>query len=146
MPTLAGKTLVITQKIAHLIRQVGIEAKHITAVTFTNKAAREMKSRVGKLLDSKTASGLNVSTFHSLGLRILRQECRTLGYKPGFSIFDSEDVNSLLRELTRRLTLDDDKKLSQWQYQISRWKNALLEPEQALAEAADRGRSVSVMR
>ena len=133
----SGKTLVITHKIAHLIRQTGIEAKYISAVTFTNKAAREMKKRVTKLLDAKTSAGLSVSTFHSLGLRILRQECRTLGYKPGFSIFDSEDVAGLMRELTRKLTLDDDKKLAQLQYQISRWKNALLDPEQALAEATD---------
>jgi len=70
----SGKTRVITQKIAYLIQQCDMTPRHIAAVTFTNKAAREMKSRVGKLLDRQQTRGLVISTFHTLGLRIIRKE------------------------------------------------------------------------
>ena len=83
----SGKTRVITEKIAYLIKQ-GMSARHLTAVTFTNKAAREMQSRVAKLLDKHQARGLRVSTFHALGLEIIRKEHKTLGYKPGLSLYD----------------------------------------------------------
>ena len=81
----SGKTRVITRKIAHLIGKAGIEPRHITAVTFTNKAAREMRERVGGLLKEQNTRGLNISTFHSLGLNILRREQKALGFKPGFN-------------------------------------------------------------
>jgi ATP-dependent DNA helicase Rep len=87
----SGKTRVITRKIAYLIEQCGISAKNIAAVTFTNKAAREMKTRVSELMASRqnsaAARGLMVSTFHTLGLNILRREYKSLGYRSGFSIF-----------------------------------------------------------
>src|SRR5690606_34772220 len=70
----SGKTSVITRKIAYLIQQCGIQARHIVAVTFTNKAAREMKERVGSLLRGGEGRGLTVSTFHNLGLNIIRKE------------------------------------------------------------------------
>ena len=70
----SGKTRVITQKIAYLIEQCGTPAHKITALTFTNKAAKEMKSRVGQLIKGKKSRGLTVSTFHNLGLKILRSE------------------------------------------------------------------------
>ena len=85
----SGKTRVITQKIAYLIQDCGFNPSNIAAITFTNKAAREMQERVGKLLSSQQANELQISTFHSLGVRILREEAKALGYKPRFSIFDS---------------------------------------------------------
>ena len=84
----SGKTSVITRKIAHLIQNCGIRAQYIVAMTFTNKAAREMKERVGTLLKKGEGRGLTVCTFHNLGLNIIRKEHARLGYKPGFSIFD----------------------------------------------------------
>ena len=83
----SGKTRVITQKIAHLIGREGMDPRHIAAVTFTNKAAREMKSRVSALLRGKRSQGLRISTFHTLGLTILRGSCRELGFKPGIRLF-----------------------------------------------------------
>jgi len=130
----SGKTRVITQKIAYLIEECGIEAKHIAAITFTNKSAKEMRERASKLLAGKSLTALNVSTFHALGARILRLESKLLGLKPQFSIFDSADSASIIADLAK----DADKgrvKLLQWR--ISGWKSALVEPEQALTLAAD---------
>ena len=104
----SGKTRVITAKIARLIEVAGIEPRHITAVTFTNKAAREMKERVGRLLHGNAGSGLNISTFHTLGLNILRRELDAAGLRRGFSIFDEQDVDQLLRELTKKNQADRD--------------------------------------
>ncbi|MEK7759777.1 MAG: UvrD-helicase domain-containing protein, partial [Pseudomonadota bacterium] len=87
----SGKTSVITRKIAWLIQECGIQPARIAAVTFTNKAAREMKTRVADLLKGTDAKGLAISTFHTLGLTILRKELAASGYKQGFSIHDSED-------------------------------------------------------
>ncbi|MCB1855983.1 MAG: UvrD-helicase domain-containing protein, partial [Halieaceae bacterium] len=95
----SGKTSVITRKIAYLVESCGIRANRIAAVTFTNKAAREMRERVGKLLGGGAAEGLTVSTFHQLGLKIIRSERRELGLKAGFSIFDGEDTRNLIRDL-----------------------------------------------
>ena len=95
----SGKTSVITRKIAHLIQNCGIRAQYIVAMTFTNKAAREMKERVGTLLKKGEGRGLTVSTFHNLGLNIIRKEHARLGYKPGFSIFDDGDIKALLTEV-----------------------------------------------
>jgi ATP-dependent DNA helicase Rep len=133
----SGKTRVITQKIAYLIRQGIHSPRHITAVTFTNKAAREMKDRVGQLLRNDNTRGLTVSTFHTLGLNILRRECATLGYKAGFSLFDAQDSESLIKELMHKQHLDDSAAASSLQWRISEWKNALLTPQQALSSAED---------
>jgi len=81
----SGKTRVITQKIAHLM-QTGMAARHIYAVTFTNKAAKEMKARVGQLLSQQEAKELSVSTFHTLGLKICREDGHHLGFQRGFTI------------------------------------------------------------
>lgn len=131
----SGKTRVITEKIAHLIRQ-GLPARHITAVTFTNKAAREMKSRVGRMLSDKELRGLRVSTFHALGLDIVRQEHAALGFKSGISIFDEDDRSTLLREVAAQLPADaeDGARICAV---ISRWKNLFVTPEQAAAKAAN---------
>ncbi len=130
----SGKTRVITAKIAHLIEKAGIAARNITAVTFTNKAAREMKNRVGKLLRSDAARGLTISTFHTLGLNILRRELKAAGLRSGFSIFDEQDVDQLLRELAKKNDADKDA-LQRARWQISAWKNDLVDPEQAIAVA-----------
>ena len=84
----SGKTRVITQKIAYLIQDKVHLPEHITAVTFTNKAAREMKARVGQLLSDNDASQIRVSTFHTLGLNIIRKERKSIGLKPGFWCLD----------------------------------------------------------
>ena len=108
----SGKTRVITNKIAHLIRGCGYQARHIAAVTFTNKAAREMKERVGQTLGRKEARGLMISTFHTLGLDIIKREYAALGMKSNFSLFDDTDQVALLKELTEGL-IEDDKVLLQ---------------------------------
>ncbi len=130
----SGKTRVITQKVAYLIEQCGFNPAHIAAITFTNKAAKEMRDRASKLLPGKSLSSLNVSTFHSLGMRILRLEAKLLGLKPQFSIFDAADSAGIIADLAK----DADKgrvKLLQWR--ISGWKSALVEPEAALSLAQD---------
>ena len=131
----SGKTSVITQKIAYLIQQCGIKGKHIAAVTFTNKAAREMRERVGKLVSGEAAEGLLVSTFHQLGLRIIREERKTLELKAGFSIFDNQDTQTLLKDILVQEHGAEGDKAAQIQQQISNWKNDGLMPEQALALA-----------
>lgn len=135
----SGKTRVITRKIAYLIEECGIHARNIAAVTFTNKAAREMKSRVAQMMASRNASarGLMVSTFHTLGLNILRKEHAHLGYRPGFSIFDAQDSLAVLRDLMGRDFAADSEHAEQCQWQISEWKNQLILPEQASHIAED---------
>ena len=135
----SGKTSVITQKIAYLVEQCDIPARNIAAVTFTNKAAREMKARVSKLMSKDHARGLTVCTFHNLGLSIIRTEIKTLGFKPGFSILDQEDCRKLLKELMVRHSELDDKLLDQVQSTISNWKNSLLEPGQATGASNSTG-------
>ncbi|GAA5315205.1 MAG: DNA helicase Rep [Candidatus Pelagadaptatus aseana] len=138
----SGKTSVITRKIAYLVEACGIPARHIAAVTFTNKAAREMKERVSGLLKvggNNRAKGLTVSTFHNLGLNIIRREYQTLGFKPGFSIFDAEDAKSLLKELMMKDGDLDSDHLDLVQHQISNWKNDLLAPDTALSKAGSAG-------
>ena len=129
----SGKTRVITEKIAHLIEK-GVPAKQIAAITFTNKAAREMKNRVKKLLDNKQSKGLRVSTFHSLGLDILRKEHQTLGYKANLTLFDEHDKRVLLRNLiSHDLKNGDPEEVDHYAWQISQWKNNFITPEQALS-------------
>ncbi|HET6720229.1 MAG TPA: UvrD-helicase domain-containing protein [Rhodocyclaceae bacterium] len=132
----SGKTRVITQKIAYLIEECGIAANGIYAITFTNKAAKEMQERVAKLLEHSSANtkGITVSTFHSLGVRILREEARLLGYKPGFSIFDSDDCYAVISDLSKSV---DKKTIRQLQWTISGWKNAGVSEDFAAANAAN---------
>ncbi|WP_413482928.1 DNA helicase Rep [Morganella psychrotolerans] len=131
----SGKTRVITNKIAHLIRNVGYQPRQIAAVTFTNKAAREMKARVAQTLGRKEAKGLMISTFHTLGLEIIKREYKALGMKRNFSLFDDQDQLALLKELTFDSLEEDKELLQQVISQISNWKNALLTPEQAKGQA-----------
>ena len=135
----SGKTSVITRKIAYLIQQCEIPARHIAALTFTNKAAREMKERVSHLMRGSAAKGLTVSTFHNLGLNIIRREYKSLGFKPGFSIFDAEDARSLLKELMLKDGDLDSDHLNLVQNQISNWKNDLITPKRALELAQSPG-------
>lgn len=124
----SGKTRVITHKIAYLVQECGYEPRNIGAITFTNKAANEMRARVGDLLKNTNTKGLVVSTFHSLGMNILRAEARLLGYKPQFSIFDSSDTWKIFSELTNSA---DKQEIRDMQTQISNWKSAFVSPEQA---------------
>ena len=128
----SGKTRVITHKIAHLIHNCGYEPRNIAAITFTNKAAKEMRERVGELLQNTNTKGLVVSTFHSLGMNILRAEAKLLGYKPQFSIFDSSDTWKIFSELTSSA---DKQEIRDMQTQISNWKSAFVSPEQAAQHA-----------
>lgn len=130
----SGKTRVITQKIAYLIEQCGFSPSNIAAITFTNKAAREMQERVDTLLAGTPSKGLTISTFHSLGVRILRAEASALGFKPQFSIFDSADCFGIVSELAGSVDKATIRKL---QSVISNWKNALVTPDFALKNAQD---------
>ena len=128
----SGKTRVITNKIAYLVQHCDYHAKNIVAVTFTNKAAREMKERVSETLGRKESRGLMVSTFHSLGLDIIKREVKTLGMKAGFTLFDDQDTLALLKELTEKQLKEDTDLLKALVTQISNWKNALILPPQAI--------------
>lgn len=139
----SGKTRVITEKIAYLIKQCGMPAKTIVAVTFTNKAAREMRERVSRLLSKDAGRGLVVSTFHTLGMRILRREAKGLGYKSNFSIFDSQDSLHLIDELLRKGpgAFAPDALRNQ----LSHWKNELVLPLQAVKQAATEFETAAAM-
>jgi ATP-dependent DNA helicase Rep len=130
----SGKTRVITQKISHLVQNCGIKGHHITAVTFTNKASREMKSRIAGELAAKDRRGMRISTFHNLGLNILKSEGKVLGLRKGFSIYDSQDSQALIKDLMKR-AFDDDDQAQEFQWQISHWKNDMVTPAQAQASA-----------
>ncbi|BCO17214.1 ATP-dependent DNA helicase Rep [Alteromonas sp. KC3] len=135
----SGKTRVITNKIAHLVRNCDMPARYIAAVTFTNKAAREMKERVAQTLGKPEARGLKVSTFHTLGLNIIKAHVKDLGLKPGFSLFDDKDSTALLNDLTTD-TIDGDKdQLQLLQSCISNWKNDLILPDALLKTATSTG-------
>lgn len=140
----SGKTRVIVHKVARLL-QSGLEAKQIAAITFTNKAAAEMRERAKSLVGPKAARDLAVSTFHSLGVRLLRSDGERIGLKPRFSILDSDDLLGVVRDaggttdaaLTRR-----------WQWTISLWKNQGLDADAAAkaATTADEQVAARVMR
>ncbi|MFA5958954.1 MAG: UvrD-helicase domain-containing protein [Tatlockia sp.] len=127
----SGKTRVITQKIAYLIEHCGYAANTLCAVTFTNKTANEMRTRIAKALPAQKRRGLQLATFHTLGLTILKRNYALCGLKKGFSIFDSEDCQQLLRSFLPVGKAQDKEYLMQVQRQISYWKNELLLPEKA---------------
>lgn len=133
----SGKTRVITEKIAHLLEK-GIEAKHIFAVTFTNKAAREMRSRVESVCSSKKSKHLRISTFHSLGLDIIRKEHTALGLKKDVSILDEQDKYKVLQDIIEngKNAIDKDQ-LKPLSWQISEWKNQAILPQEAMSLAED---------
>lgn len=133
----SGKTSVITRKMVYLIKEKQIPARNIVAVTFTNKAAREMKQRVSKLAGSNATQGLTVSTFHNFGLNFIRREYKKLGMKSNFTIFDDQDTLALLKDLGFKEAESDKQLLFRLQQQISAWKNDLILPEQAINHAKD---------
>lgn len=132
----SGKTRVITQKIAWMIRKGVHSADQIAAITFTNKAAREMRERATQLLTKEEAKGLTVSTFHTLGLNIIKREAKRLGYKANFSILDAQDSEAILKELAHK---EDVEEADNLRWIISRWKNDFISVEQAalLANTTD---------
>ena len=129
----SGKTRVIVHKLAKLL-QSGLEARQIAAITFTNKAAQEMRERAKALVGSRAAKDLAVSTFHSLGVRMLRADGERLGLKPQFSILDSDDVLGVLRDAGGTT---DARQARHWQWTISLWKNQGLDSAGAAHAAAD---------
>ncbi len=130
----SGKTRVITHKLAYLIGECGYSPRNVAAITFTNKAANEMRERVGKLLTGRNAKGMTISTFHALGMQILRTDGALLGYKKQFSIFDSADTGKIIGEL---LGSPDKQEIRTAQSVISNWKASFLTPEQAESGAED---------
>nr|WP_106228497.1 UvrD-helicase domain-containing protein [Jezberella montanilacus] len=129
----SGKTRVITQKIGYLIRDCGYQARGIVALTFTNKAAREMDERVKSMMDPAVTKGVTISTFHSLGVRILREEAAHAGLKQQFSILDSDDALAIVQDL---LATTDKGRIRGVQQTISLWKNGLTDPDEAAKLAA----------
>jgi ATP-dependent DNA helicase Rep len=123
----SGKTRVITRKIAHLSRS-GLAPEQIAAVTFTNKAAREMRARAAASMGRAAAKAARISTFHRLGLEILRGGLDEVGLRRGFTIFDSEDSLGLVRELARRHGLKADDFVPQYAWRISSWKSDGVDP------------------
>lgn len=136
----SGKTSVITQKIAHLVQNCNMSAERITAVTFTNKAAREMKARVSKLLPAEKSRGLTVSTFHQFGLRFLRYELLHTPLKGNFSIMDADDSKRLLMDLMQRDNMsgaESRELVGKAIKMISDWKSDLIDPDAAMESLTD---------
>ena len=134
----SGKTRVIINKIAYLIGKCGYLPKQIAAVTFTNKAAREMKERVAQSIGKESSKGLMVSTFHTLGFDIIKREYKHLGFKANMTLFDEHDQMALLKELTADLLQEDKELLRTLINRISNWKNDLCSPQQAMTLARDK--------
>jgi ATP-dependent DNA helicase Rep len=134
----SGKTRVITHKIGRLI-QAGLAAERIAAITFTNKAASEMRERAKQLV-GRDAKKVLICTFHALGVRLLRDDGQALGLKKQFSILDTDDITSLLKDCGGTT---DTATARQWQWTISAWKSAGLDATQALAAAKDEDERVA---
>jgi len=132
----SGKTRVLTYRIAHMMTQ-GVDPFSILALTFTNKAAREMKARIGKLVGESEAKNLWMGTFHSVFARILRIECERINYPRNFTIYDTQDSRSLLKDIIKGMGLDDKVyKPAGVQSRISSAKNNLIDAR-AYAEHAE---------
>lgn len=129
----SGKTHVITEKIAHLIKHRQLKPQHIAAITFTNKAAREMQARVSKKLPPESKTKLNIATFHTLGLTIIKDDIAALGFKPGFSIFDAQDSETVIGEISKSKDKGD---IAQLRWDISSLKNNNLSAQQAIEVAS----------
>ncbi|WP_392538273.1 UvrD-helicase domain-containing protein [Legionella sp. 227] len=133
----SGKTRVITQKIGYLINTCGYAANTVCAVTFTNKAANEMRARVAAVLPAANRRGLKVATFHTLGLSMIKHDLALCDLKKGFSIFDSEDCLQILRGFLPTNKATEREFILQIQQRISRWKNDFLTPEQVVNNPSD---------
>src|SRR3954463_9120273 len=124
----SGKTKVLTTRIAHLMHQ-GVDAFNILALTFTNKAAAEMKERVEKTLGNTEARSLYIGTFHSVFARVLRAEAHRLGYPNNFTIYDTDDAKSVIKDIVKEMNLDDKHYKASYVYnRISAAKNSLIDP------------------
>ncbi|WP_295954471.1 ATP-dependent helicase [Rhodoferax sp.] len=134
----SGKTRVITHKIGRLI-ETGVPPKSIAAITFTNKAAMEMRDRA-KALIGREAKDVVICTFHALGVRMVREDGKLLGLKPQFSILDADDVTGILKDAGGSV---DVATARTWQWTISKWKNMGLNAEQAAAQAADDSEAIT---
>jgi ATP-dependent DNA helicase Rep len=119
----SGKTRVITEKMAYLIEHCGYAPHSVYAVTFTNKAANEMKHRVRMVLPAQARRGLKVATFHTLGLSMIKRDLARCGLKPGFSIFDAEDSAQIIRGLLPVARVNDREEVKRVQAYVSTWKN-----------------------
>src|SRR5579862_1415428 len=126
----SGKTKVLTTRIAHLLAN-GVSAFNILALTFTNKAAKEMKERVERILGNNDARNLYIGTFHSVFARILRAEAHRIGYPNNFTIYDTDDSRSVIKTVVNELNLDDKLyKPNVVHNRISSAKNALVGPDE----------------
>jgi len=124
----SGKTKVLTTRVTHLMAK-GVDAFNILALTFTNKAAKEMKERVEHILGNNEARNLYIGTFHSVFARILRSEATKIGYPNNFTIYDTDDSKSVVKTVINELNLDDKHyKPSTVYNRISSAKNALVGP------------------
>lgn len=130
----SGKTGVITQKIAWLIEKQQYSPKSIVAVTFTNKAANEMRNRLRQQLDAKIVRQLSISTFHRLGMNMLHKDGASIGLRRGFTILDQHDSLSALREIIREQNSAIEERVAQ--QLISSWKNAFVDPAAATSAAS----------
>ena len=130
----SGKTRVLTSKIAYLIESIGLPPDKILAVTFTNKAAQEMKSRVFDLVKSDI-TGISIGTFHSIGAMILRKEIHLINYESNFTIYDAQDSKGLIKNTIKELEFDlkmyDPRSV---QIRISNAKNTMQMPEDILSD------------
>src|SRR3954465_9110167 len=130
----SGKTKVLTTRIAHLMNK-GVDAFNILALTFTNKAAAEMKERVEHILANREARNLYIGTFHSVFARILRGEAHRIGYPNAFTIYDTDDAKSVVKAVTNELNLDVQHYKPNAVYnRISSAKNALVGPKEYIAD------------
>src|SRR5690554_430632 len=130
----SGKTRVLTYKISYLLEQ-GLPPYYILALTFTNKAAREMKSRISELVGEKKARSLWMGTFHSIFARILRNESKAIGFKSNFTIFDTSDSRNLIKLIVKDMKLDDKLyRPGSVHGQISRAKNSLRSEERRVGK------------
>lgn len=143
----SGKTRVIVHRIAHLIESLRVSPYRIMAVTFTNKAAEEMRERIGRLVSPEKGRGLLISTFHSACLRILRRDIHHLGYKNDFVVYDSADQLSLIKSCMASLTINEDLYPPRTvNARISRLKHQLIGPDQFEAEAAQYGLDAAIRK
>lgn len=133
----SGKTRVLTHRIAYLIEEKMVNPYNILAITFTNKAAREMQERVKQLI-GKTSEGMWISTFHSMCVRILRRHIDLIGYDQNFSILDRSDQETVIKQVLKELNYDTKQyHPSALLGQISSYKNELIRPQQAVEQAGD---------
>ena len=128
----SGKTRVLTEKIAYLIENIGIPPEHILSVTFTNKAANEMKERVQRLI-THDVSKMTIGTFHSVCAGLLRKHIHVIGYDNNFTIYDQADSKQLIKKVISDMNLDSKTfQANKYQYLISNLKNKMIKPDDVL--------------